>query len=256
MTKALSGVEHKRFSVELKADSPGEFEAVFSTLNVIDHDGDVTIPGAFKQQDVIISSYNHGSWSEGLPVGRGSIAEDDNDMTAKVRGSFFLSTNPGKDTYETVKAVGDLQEWSYGYRVVDAEFGQFQGQSVRFLKRLDVFEVSPVLRGAGIDTRLTRIKSRDGMTLAEHATDVLTDVAAFAARIKAVAALRSDANKSPLNDLNTDRLVSLSSHLEDVQKALNELLDATKSDDVSPEDVLRLVTDFQRIVATNREVLL
>ena len=36
--------------IELKADSDqtGQFSAVFSTLNAVDHDGDVTLPGAFK----------------------------------------------------------------------------------------------------------------------------------------------------------------------------------------------------------------
>ena len=36
--------------LELKADGqPGEFKAVFSTLNVIDLDKDVTVPGAFPE---------------------------------------------------------------------------------------------------------------------------------------------------------------------------------------------------------------
>ena len=143
---------------------PGEFAAAFATLNVIDHDGDVTLPGAFTDgEPVRIASWNHG-WDQ-LPVGKGVIREDEDQ--ALVDGRFFLNTQTGKEHYETVKALGELQEWSYGFDVLDASYGEFQGRQVRFLRKLKVHEVSPVMLGAGVGTHTTSIKSGGGAGEAE-----------------------------------------------------------------------------------------
>jgi HK97 family phage prohead protease len=145
-----------RAAMEIKADGqPGEFLAVFSTFNVIDHDNDVTRPGAFKDGSAVRVSYWGHRWQD-LPVGRGVIHQDD--KKAWVDGVFFLDTTAGKETYQTVKNLGDLQEWSYGYEVTGSELGKFENQDVRFLNALEVAEVSPVMLGAGIDTRTESIK--------------------------------------------------------------------------------------------------
>ena len=145
--------------IELKSDSDetGQFTAVFSTLNVIDHDGDVTQPGAFDEgQKAFIESWNHG-WN--LPVGKGVIhADDDN---AWVDGEFFLETASGLEHYKAVKAAGDLVEWSYTFQILKSSQGEVEGQPVRYLEKLDTVGVSPVTRGAGIDTRTVSVKNAD-----------------------------------------------------------------------------------------------
>jgi len=135
---------------------PGEFSAVFSTFNVIDHDRDVTLPGAFEEgAPVRIAAWSHG-WSQ-LPVGRGIIHQTETE--ARVDGRFFLDTDTGKEHYQTVKNLGDLQEWSYSFDILASEYGKQEGQRVQFLQRLEVHEVSPVMLGAGIDTRTLDIKA-------------------------------------------------------------------------------------------------
>ena len=141
------------------ADETGEFRAEFATLNVIDHDGDVTEPGAFADgQETLIEAWNH-NYSE-LPVGKGVIHEDGD--KAVVEGQFFLDTQGGLEHYKTVKALGEMQEWSYTFDIEDSGRGEFDGQDVRFLRKLDVWGVAPVQRGAGIDTRTTDIKAVKG----------------------------------------------------------------------------------------------
>ena len=144
---------------------PGEFSAVFSTFDVIDHDRDVTLPGAFEENaPVRIAAWGHG-WDQ-LPVGRGEIHAVETE--AKVDGRFFLDTAAGKEHYLTVRALGDLQEWSFSYDILEHEYGKRDGQDVRFLKRLKVHEVSPVMLGAGIDTRTLDIKGLEqDVSLAE-----------------------------------------------------------------------------------------
>lgn len=161
-------MEHKLVQAhDLKLDASGAVRVAFAQLNVVDRDGDVTLPGAFPSKDVPMSGYGHSSWSGGLPTGRGRIAEQGE--WAIFDGRFFLETAAGRDTYETVKGMAELQEWSYGYDPLGYEFGAHDGQDVRFLKELEVFEVSPVLIGAGIGTRTLDIKSRKS-AIASHSS--------------------------------------------------------------------------------------
>lgn len=157
-----------RSAIELKEDGqPGEFRAVFSTFNVIDHDHDVTLPGAFEDGRAVRISYWGHRW-EDLPVGRGEIHQDEE--KAWVDGRFFLDTEPGQQTYLTVKNLEELQEWSYGFDIEESDIGTFEGEDVQFLRRLTVYEISPVMLGAGIGTRTETIKSAsDGV--ADNAGD-------------------------------------------------------------------------------------
>ena len=172
----------KSLSVELKADGDaGEFRAVFATLNVIDRDGDVIVPGAFREgQAVRIAAWGHG-WHQ-LPVGRGTIHSDDE--KAWVDGNFFLDTTHGRETYLTVKALAELQEWSFGFDVLKRSQREFDGQDgVQFLEEIDVFEVSPVLLGAGIDTRTEYVKSAPEALTEGQILDALKGDAEMAARV-------------------------------------------------------------------------
>lgn len=142
--------------LELKADESGSFRATFARFNVVDRDRDVTEPGAFTNgQEVRIARWGH-NWMD-LPVGKGVIRADRE--RAWVDGQFFTDTAHGLDTYRTVKNLGALQEWSYGFDITEWSVGEFEGDEVRFLKKLNVFEVSPVMLGAGIGTGTDRIKS-------------------------------------------------------------------------------------------------
>lgn len=150
-TKALAGVR-------IKDETQGLVEAVFATFNEVDADDDVTLPGAFEAgAPVPISSYGHTSWQGALPVGKGVIR-----TTAKeaiLEGQFFMDTTHGRDAFLTVKQLGPLGQWSYGYDPLEFHFGEFGGRKVRFLSKQQVHEVSPVLRGAGVGTRTLSAKS-------------------------------------------------------------------------------------------------
>ena len=148
-------LESKSLLLEAKAGSRGDFSATFATFDVIDHDGDVTLADAFPEgKEVLVGAYQHAS--EALPVGKGVIHSDG--TSARIDGSFFVDTVHGEATYRTVKHAGSLLEWSYKFRVIDSEHGTFHGQSVRFLKEVDVWSVDPVLKGAGIGTGTVSVK--------------------------------------------------------------------------------------------------
>lgn len=151
--------QHKQLShVEIKSEDRGEFAAVFSTFNVVDSDGDITLPGAFEDgAEALVSSYGHTSWQGALPVGKGRIRQTKSE--AIFDGQFFMDTTHGRDTFAVVKALGGSQQWSYGFDVLDSEPGKHDGRQVKLLKRLKVHEVSPVLIGAGVNTRTLAVKA-------------------------------------------------------------------------------------------------
>lgn len=155
--------------VEVKDADKGTFVALIATFNQIDSDGDVTLPGAFPEgKRVPVSSYGHTSWDGKLPVGSAVLKQTRTEAVAE--GRFYVDTSHGADTWSTLKSMqedGTPSEWSYGYDPKDSAPGEFQKQKVRFLKALDVFEVSPTLRGAGIGTRTLDIKSH-GIRTAPH----------------------------------------------------------------------------------------
>lgn len=160
--------------LKLKADGePGEFKAVFATFGVTDLDGDWTIPGAFKNQEVVIEPWNH---DYTLPVGKGRIKTDEKE--AWIEGQFFLDTEVGKENYQTVKNLGKLAEWSYTFNVLKSTPADpvKHGGAIRVLQKMDVAGVSPVTRGAGINTRTTEIKGQQKRAISPHST-ATTDVA-------------------------------------------------------------------------------
>lgn len=155
-------METKALTVEIKNEEEGVVRARFATLDTVDLDGDLTEPGAFGRQKVKVSSYMHGSWRGALPVGVGEIYEKDGEAIADLQ--FFLNTQHGRDHFETVKGLGPLGEWSYAFDV-EADRDPTEEERalgiVRVLKKLAVHEVSPVLRGAGVNTRTLGVKCED-----------------------------------------------------------------------------------------------
>lgn len=157
--------EVKNIDFKFDEDSEGKVSAVFSVFNNLDSDGDIVLPGSiksgFKSGDVPMV-WAH-KWD--MPIGKGYIKEDGDKATFV--GEFFMDTDSGQEAYKLVKNMGDLQQWSFGYRVNDSEFGKHKDAKsnsevdARFLKDLTVFEVSPVLVGANQDTYTLSIKSNN-----------------------------------------------------------------------------------------------
>lgn len=175
---------------DLKADAPGHLEATFSRFDVVDHDGDVTRRSAFTDGQRVPLVWAH-NWDQ--PIGDGVVrVERDRAVFA---GQFWMDVADGEQAYKKVKRAGDLQDYSYGFRIREAEPGVHDGQPVRVLKSLEVFEVSPVLVGAGIGTGTDRIKQADPAgpveTFLAQVERLLADLGAVRDRSRAVAALRA-----------------------------------------------------------------
>lgn len=147
--------------VQVKDATTGEVEAVFATLGVKDHDGDIILPGAIEDgTTVAISSYGHSVWKGDPPAGVGTIHEVDNELVLK--GRYFLDTDHGRNDFHTVKGLAEAGkgEWSFGLVNIQATKGTHNGITGNLIKSVDVPEVSPVFIGAGINTRTLVAKGR------------------------------------------------------------------------------------------------
>src|SRR5688572_7073446 len=146
----------------------GEVTFVVATLNEVDKDGDVTLPGFFGKQHVAmvpVHDWNH------VPIGKGLLYEQGNEVLCDVK--LNLRIPAAKDWYEAIKFDYEnppaLVEYSYGFDVLEGgqKSGYHNGRNVRFLQPKDnglpgvkVHEVSPVLVGAGTNTRTVSVKGR------------------------------------------------------------------------------------------------
>jgi hypothetical protein len=150
-----------RKTIEIKElKDSGVIRAVIATLNVIDKDGDVTLPGAFGEQEVVVVPAH--DWSH-IPIGKGVIREEGNQAIAEIQMNMGIAS--GQEWFTALKFDLEkgkpLQEWSYGFNIREGGVGdgEMDGRRVRFLRGLtdgrpglEVHEVSPVLVGAGQNT--------------------------------------------------------------------------------------------------------
>ncbi len=142
--------------IEIKEmDDAGSGLALLANLTGVDNDGDTYAKGAFSwngdgQWASMVPAHN---WKE-MPFGKARVYEEGDNAFAELK--LNLDTGAGRDWHSALKfdlATGNpVQEWSYGYDVLDHAFEVRDGKKVRLLKRLEVIEVSPVIRGAGKGT--------------------------------------------------------------------------------------------------------
>lgn len=228
------------------AGEEGQFSATFASMNVVDHHGDVLLPGLIEDGKVVaVGGYNHDM--QVLPVGKAVLRSDE--QRAWIDGEFNLKTQVGRDTYETVKSLQDVLEWSFVFRVLDHDWGDFDtGKGVvevRYLKKLDVWSVDPVLKGAGIGTRTDSIKSTT-QTFSEQADELVTAVGVFVKRMGARIEMRAKDGRGLSADDRT-RIASLATGIGELKARLEEAIaDAPKSNDT---DLHRLHLEVQRTLA-------
>jgi hypothetical protein len=250
----MTDILRKAFTpVEFKLSDTGEVMVAFSRLMVIDHDNDVTFPGAVPVgKSVPISDYGHTSWEGAPPTGKGIISEVGD--LGVLTGGFFMETDQGRNAYHTTKAMADLQQWSYGYDVLPPSGpGVFEGQRVRELRKLDIYEISPVLLGSGIGTHTLAIKSgspEPDLPYAAHASWLREAVTAFTDRTGERAAWRAEEGRG-LSGANRDDLAALVKALDEFPAVADELRALLEATDPTKADRLRR-TEIDILIASAR----
>lgn len=162
--KALSG----QFNVE---EATGIVECFVAAIGNKDSVGDVVLPGAFdlslkRRKPRVVWGHN---WNE--PIGKVldiyEVGTNDPRLPAKMRSGgvgglyarvqFNLKSEKGKEAFTNVAFFGHEQEWSIGYKTINASFDP--ANNANLLKEVELYEVSPVLHGANQLTATISIKS-------------------------------------------------------------------------------------------------
>lgn len=210
-----------RTRVTMKADgeNAGSFEAVFSTFDVVDRGLDVVMPGAIENAKEVPVVWSH-DWSK--IIGRG-VTEMQADR-AVIKGQLFLNTNDGQQAYETMKAMNDLMEFSWGFMVNDYAYEKRGEQTVRVIKATELFEVSPVLVGEGRGTGLLAIKNA---VLSDHTETALAAVELLVQRYKSLADLLLKEGR-PISESRRTRMGSIAEALDAAAVDLRAILKETE----------------------------
>lgn len=164
--------EFKAISGQINVDeAQGIVECFVSGVGNKDSVGDVVLPGAFteslkrrKPRVVWGHDWNHpiGKVLEIYEVGPG-----DRRLPAKMkqagigglyaRVQFNLKAEKGREAFNNVAFYGEEQEWSIGYKTLDAIYDN--ERKANLLREVELYEVSPVLHGANQLTGTISIKS-------------------------------------------------------------------------------------------------
>jgi len=152
----------KSLTIE-KMDEAGTGRARIATLSAVDHDGDTYLPGAFSWKDgghqwcSILPAHDR----RATPLGKARVYEEGDAAIADLH--FNLAIPEAKSWHSAIMfdlAQGaSVQEYSYGFDLQDFDYQVRGDDRVRLFKRVDVHEVSPVLKGAGIGTGTLAMKN-------------------------------------------------------------------------------------------------
>ncbi|MFR9841316.1 HK97 family phage prohead protease [Corynebacterium striatum] len=177
----------KSVIAEVKARGDGEkaeFEAYASVFGNRDSYGDVVQKGAFaaslkawdEKGAPIPLLWGHNMADPDFNIGMVTSAEED-EHGLKVVCELDTDSPKGAQVHRLLKQ-GRVREMSFAFAATSSEYGELDGKSVRFLKEVDLFEVSVVPLGANPETEVLAVKSPTvnltlPETLAERFLEVL-----------------------------------------------------------------------------------
>lgn len=177
--------------------------ALIAQLSAVDHDGDTYEKGAFSWKEQWCPLLTaHDRWT--MPFGKARVYEEGDFAYAELH--LNLETQAGKDWHSALRfdleKGQSVQEWSYGYDTLDADF-QIRGDSrVRILKKQDVHEVSTVVRGAGRGTRTVEMKGLKAALKEGNFDALLGDLGTIASTLRADPTLLSATGRKQLSEIH------------------------------------------------------
>ena len=148
-------MQYKSLTVNIKAtdDEKGIVEAIVSCFGNVDSYGEIVDKGAFV--DSLARKFPKGVWMHDwtIPVSK-TLEAREVDSGLYIKGQFNLDTQRGREAYSDLK-FGTVDEFSIGYSVEEDYLGE---DGFRHLKKLKLYEWSPVLIGANPATQVLDVK--------------------------------------------------------------------------------------------------
>lgn len=153
-------MEYKLAPTEFKAQGDqGEYEGYFSVIGNIDDGDDIIEPGAFRKTiaergNRVRVFYAH-DWDKLIGPPPRVLREDEHGLFAA--GKLTLESFWGKEAWVLMKDNA-LVEGSIGYQPVKFDFDEVDGRTVRHLREVKLFEISPVPLGMNALTQVRAVK--------------------------------------------------------------------------------------------------
>jgi HK97 family phage prohead protease len=142
---------------EFKVDAEkGIIEAYVSIFNNVDLGGDKILPGAFA--DSLKKKLPKGVWSHNWdqPIAKTLEARED-EKGLYVKGQFNMETQRGKEAFSDIK-FGIMDEFSIGFGIQEYSWEMEGEEEIRVIKKIKLYEWSPVLAGMNPETELIAVK--------------------------------------------------------------------------------------------------
>ena len=152
-------------------EAQGIVECFVAGIGNKDSVGDIVVTGAFaksliRRKPRVVWGHN---WND--PIGKVleiyEVAPNDPRLPQKMKAAgigglyakvqFNLNSEKGKEAFANVAFFGEEQEWSIGYKTLDAIFDNSRQANV--LREVELYELSPVLHGANQLTGTISVKS-------------------------------------------------------------------------------------------------
>ena len=161
--------EHKLLTAKIisELDADGTFEAVVAVTGELDYDDDIIEPGSLLNSGVkmFLNAWGHNYREE--PYGTLTLREENEQFIAK--GQLMLDLPQGARMRTIMQHAGDVLEFSIGYRAVKRFYEELDEYPyvVRHIQEIEIYEVSPVTKGAQPGSRLIGVKSMSDLTAKE-----------------------------------------------------------------------------------------
>ena len=167
--------EYKAINGNLSIDeAKGIVECFVAAVGNKDSVGDIVVAGAFdaslrRRKPRVVWGHD---WNQ--PIGKVleiyEVRPNDPRLPAKMKAAgvgglyarvqFNLKSERGREAFSNILFFGEDQEWSIGYKTLQADFDP--ARQANILKELELYEVSPVLHGANQLTATISVKSEKG----------------------------------------------------------------------------------------------
>ncbi len=227
---------------------------IFAVHGNIDHGEDVSINGSFEKwlnsgRSRVRFLWNHNSMNPPIASIKSIREVGRDELPAKVLAWAPEATGGVEVTrkyYEDIplsewvfKGIqeGDITEMSYAYEIHSYTMKEINGEDIRVLNEIELYDISDVNWGMNPATAGVKGLPVTGTTFVQHSALVESTVEEFLARVKDRKSFRENEGRT-LSELTRGRLAKMVSEIESILRETQPLADVN--------DVLNELARFEK----------
>lgn len=247
----MKNLEYKELLLEKVEE--GIVYGYASVKNVIDGANDVCVDGCYVNlEDTVRDGFVCNSHDHSEPLGYFIKAvEDEKGLYVEFK---FHTTEDAQELYTLIKEridAGKTVKMSIGYKTLESERGMFQGQSVRFLNKIYVAEVSITLIPANDKADVMGTKTR-----MEESQYIINSIMDYKNRLEEIYNLGRGDQWIEQTKSECDRIYEAIGELKSWVDNLGRLDDQAKTLDVLDVEEKQIVNELELAKAKAEAILM